>query len=201
MSTTDGLHTPVMFSVDVAASSGTVPPPQIVSEVPKPNVGVMFALTVTVNVVGKAHKPGVGVNVYVPEAWLSTVAGLQLPVTPLSDVEGKAGAVAPLQIVKDVPKPKAGVTFGVTVTLNVAVVAHWPAVGVNVYTPEVVLSITDGLQLPVIPLSEPEGSAGTAAPLHIVSDVPIPNTGVMFGVTVTVNVVVVAHCPGEGVKV
>jgi hypothetical protein len=63
LSTTEGLHTPVIFSVDVVTSDGTVPPPQIVSEVPKPNVGVMFALTVTVNVVGSAHCPAVGVNV------------------------------------------------------------------------------------------------------------------------------------------
>ena len=46
---------PVIFSVDVLASAGTVPPAHIVSEVPKLNVGVMFALTVTVNVAGNAH--------------------------------------------------------------------------------------------------------------------------------------------------
>ena len=132
LSTTEGLHVPVIFSVDVVARVGTDPPSHTVSVVPKLNVGVMFALTVTVNVVGSAHKPAVGVKVYVPEAWLSTVAALQLPVTPLSDVDGKTGTVPPLQIVKDVPKLNVGVVLGVTVTLNVAVVAHWPAVGVKV---------------------------------------------------------------------
>mgnify|MGYP006174046501 FL=1 len=49
--------------VDAAGNAGTVPPAQIVNVVPKLNVGVMFGLTVTVNVVAVAHKPAVGVNV------------------------------------------------------------------------------------------------------------------------------------------
>ena len=52
---------------DVPGNEGTVPFSQIVNEVPKLNVGVMFGATVTVNVVGKAHNPTVGVNVYTPE--------------------------------------------------------------------------------------------------------------------------------------
>jgi len=36
-----------------------------------------------------------------------------------------------------VPKLKVGTVFGVTFTVNVAVVAHCPAVGVNVYVPDV----------------------------------------------------------------
>ena len=63
-------------------------------------------------------------KVYVPLAVLLTVAGLQVPVIPLSDVVGRVGTVPPLQIVNDVPKLKVGVTFGFTVTVNVAVVAH-----------------------------------------------------------------------------
>jgi hypothetical protein len=51
---------------------------------------------------------------------------------PLVDVVDKAGTVPPAQIVNVVPKLKAGVIFGLTVTVNVAVVAHCPAVGVNV---------------------------------------------------------------------
>ena len=62
-----GLHVPVMPFVDVVGNVGTDPPAQIVKLVPKLNVGVMFGLTVTVNVYGNAHKPAVGVNVYVPE--------------------------------------------------------------------------------------------------------------------------------------
>ena len=48
------------------------------------------------------------------------------------EVPGKAGTVPPEQILSDVPKLNAGVIFGATVTLNVVVVAHCPAVGVNV---------------------------------------------------------------------
>ena len=122
--------------VDAAGNAGTVPPAQIVNVVPKLNVGVMFGLTVTVNVVGNAHSPAVGVNVYVPLAVLLTVAGFHVPVTPLSEVVGNVGTASPEQIVNVVPKLNVGVTFGVTVTVRPVVVAHCPAVGVNVYVPE-----------------------------------------------------------------
>ena len=56
-------------------------------------------------------------------------AGAQVPVIPLSDVVGKAVKVAPEQI--EATGVNVGVTFGLTVTVNVAVVAHWPAVGVK----------------------------------------------------------------------
>ena len=58
-----------------------------------------------------------------------------------------------------------------------------------------------GFQVPVIPLLDVAGKAGTASPLHIVREVPNVNTGVVFGVTVTVNVVVTAQYPAAGVKV
>ena len=48
--------------VDVAGNAGTVPPAHIVSDVPKLKLGVIFGLTVTVKVVGKAHSPASGVN-------------------------------------------------------------------------------------------------------------------------------------------
>jgi len=54
----------------------------------------------------------------------------------LVDVVGNAGTVPPAQIVSAVPKLNAGTIFVVTVTVNVAVVAQRPAVGVNVYTAE-----------------------------------------------------------------
>ena len=63
MLTTAGLHVPVIPFSEVAGKLGTEPLAQIVSEVPKSKVGVMFGLTVTVNVVGVAHKPAVGVKV------------------------------------------------------------------------------------------------------------------------------------------
>ena len=52
-----------MLLADVAGKVGTPPPAHIVKEVPKLNVGVMFEVTVTVNVVVVAHNPAVGVNV------------------------------------------------------------------------------------------------------------------------------------------
>jgi hypothetical protein len=57
-------------------------------------------------------------------------AGFHVPVMPLFDVAGNAGAVAFKQ--SDPIGLKVGVTFGFTVTVSVAVVAHWPASGVNV---------------------------------------------------------------------
>ena len=61
-----------------------------------------------------------------------TVAGLQVPVMPFDEVFGNAGTPPPEQIVSAVPNENEGVTFGFTVTANVAVVAHCPAVGVKV---------------------------------------------------------------------
>ena len=63
MSTTEGLHVPVIPFVDVVGKTGTDPPAQIVIVVPKLKVGVMLGLTVTVNVAVVAHRPAVGVNV------------------------------------------------------------------------------------------------------------------------------------------
>ena len=51
--------------------------------------------TVTVKVVGTAHCPAVGVNVYVAVFLLLTVAGAHVPVIPFVDVVGRTGAVAP----------------------------------------------------------------------------------------------------------
>ena len=48
---------------------------------------------------------------------------------------------------------------------------------------------------------EVEGRVGTAAPAHIVSEIPKLNEGVMFGLTVTLNVAGKAHCPAAGVNV
>ena len=58
------------------------------------------------------------------------IAGDHVPVIPLFDVVGKALIVAPEQ--NGPTGSKVGVVFGVIVIVNVAVVAHCPAVGVNV---------------------------------------------------------------------
>ena len=57
-------------------------------------------------------------------------AGDQLPVMPFSDVVGKADNAPPEQIADT--GSKVGVTFGLTVMVSVAVVAHCPKVGVKV---------------------------------------------------------------------
>ena len=132
---------------------------------------------------------------------MSTDEGLHVPVIPLVDVVGNEGAVPFAHIVSDVPKVNVGIIFGFTVTVNVAGVAHNPAVGVNVYTPDVASLTTAGFHAPVIPLSDVAGRAGTIPFAQMVNDVPKPNVGVSFGFTVTVNVVGKAHNPAVGVKV
>ena len=52
-----------MLLVDELGKEGTVPPAQMVSVVPKLNVGVMFGATVTEKVTGGEHNPADGVNV------------------------------------------------------------------------------------------------------------------------------------------
>lgn len=56
---------------------------------------------------------------------------------PLSDAVGNEGTLEPAHIVNEVPKLNVGVMFGFTVTVRDVDVAHCPAVGVNVYVPEV----------------------------------------------------------------
>ena len=53
--------------------------------------------------------------------------------------------------------------------------------------------------MPVKPLLDVVGSADKVAPEQI--GATGLNVGVIFGLTVMVNVVVVAHCPAVGVKV
>ena len=52
-----------------------------------------------------------------------------------------------------------------------------------------------------MPSVDVAGRAGTVPPAHIFKEVPKLNVGVTFGFTVTVNVVVTAHCSAEGVNV
>ena len=108
---------------------------------------------------------------------------------------GNAGIAVPAQAVIVVPKLNAGVTIGLIVTFKLAVRAHWPASGVNVYVPEFALSIVDGLHVPVIPFVEVVGNAGGALPAHIENAVPNVNEGVAFGVTVTLNETGTEHWP------
>ena len=91
--------------------------------------------------------------------------------------------------------------FGETITVNVAVVAHWPAVGVKTYVPELVLSTTEGVHMPVTPSIDVPINEGTDPPSQIDSIVPKLNVGVIFGVTVTGRVVVTPHVLPSGVNV
>ena len=56
-----------------------------------------------------------------------------------------------------------------------------------------------GAHVPVTPLLEVVGSAVSVAPEQM--GATELNVGVIFGLTVIVKVVVVAHCPAVGVKV
>ena len=56
-----------------------------------------------------------------------------------------------------------------------------------------------GAQVPVMPLFDVVGSAASVLPVQIGG--PAVNVGIVFGSTVIINVVVVAHTPGAGVKV
>ena len=56
-----------------------------------------------------------------------------------------------------------------------------------------------GDQEPVMPLFEVVGRADKVAPEQM--GATAVNVGVIFGLTVIVNVAVIAHCPGSGVKV
>jgi len=123
-------------------------------------------------------------------------AGAHVPVMPLLDVVGSPDKVAPEQI--GATAVNVGVILGLTVMVNVVVVAHCPAVGVNVYVVVAVLS-SAGAHVPVIPLLEVVGRAVNVAPEQI--GATGLNVGVIFGLTVIVNVVVVAHCPAVGVNV
>jgi hypothetical protein len=59
----EGFQMPVIPFADIFGNKGTAPPAQIVCDVPKLKVGVMFSFTVTVNIVTGAHNPGAGVKV------------------------------------------------------------------------------------------------------------------------------------------
>jgi hypothetical protein len=159
------------------------------------NVGVIFGLTVIVIVAAVAHNPAVGVNVYVVVAVLFN-AGDQVPEKPFNEVVGNAANVAPEHI--GATCVNEGVIFGLTVIDIVAVVAHNPAVGVNVYVVVAVL-FNAGDQVPEKPFNEFVGNAANVAPEHI--GATCVNEGVIFWFTVIFIVAVVAQKPAVGVNV
>ena len=161
--TVAGAQVPVTPSVEVPGSTGATAPLHMAGIAA--NNGVMRGLTVIESVTWLAHNPAVGVNVYVAEVVLLTVAGDHVPLIPLLEVVGKTGAVDPLQ--KAGTGLNTGVPGGSTVIDNVVVVAHCPAAGVNVYTVvPVVAVLTAGFQVPVMGgmLVEFKGKTGAADP-------------------------------------
>jgi hypothetical protein len=127
-----GFHKPVTPFCDVVGNDGIALPAHITSEVPKSNTGTTFGSTVTKKSVLVAHCPASGVNVYVPEFLLSTVAELHVPVIPFNDVVGSVGTPDPAQIKLVVPKLNIGMTCEAMVTLNIIELVHDPEVGTNV---------------------------------------------------------------------
>jgi hypothetical protein len=142
-------------------------------------VGVICVAMVIFIVNPRPHWPAFGVNVYivVPTAEVLMVAGFHVPIIPLVEVNGNAGAIEFRQngpIASNV-----GVIWSVTVMLKVVEDPHWPASGVNVYivVPAVTVLIV-GLQLPVIPLLETFGNWGGVEFRH--SGPTASNVGVIW---------------------
>jgi len=123
----DGLQFPEIPLIEVVGSCAMATPLQYGPAALK--VGVRFGVMVIVSVVVVAHCPAEGVKVYVVVVVL-LIEGDQLPVMPLVEVVGNSGTLAPLQY--GPTDANVGVTFGVIVIVSVVVVAHCPAVGVNV---------------------------------------------------------------------
>ena len=67
---------------------------------------------------------------------LFTMAGLQVPVIPLTDVAGNVGTIPLLQMLIAIGKLNVGVMLGATVTTKTNGVAHG-STGVKVYESEV----------------------------------------------------------------
>ena len=68
-----------------------------------------------------------------PEVAVFTVFdGLQLPVKPCCELDGKTGALAPMQSVVGRPTNKGFCVAGLIVTLRLIGEAHCPGLGVNV---------------------------------------------------------------------
>ena len=91
-------------------------------------------------------------------------AGDHVPLIPLVEVVGKGFNTSPEQMGDS--WLKVGVTFWFTVIVNVAEVAHCPAVGVNVYVVVEVL-FKAGDHVPLIPLVEVVGRGFNTSPEQI----------------------------------
>jgi hypothetical protein len=191
-----GDHDPEMELVEVVGSVKFAPEQSGANWL---KLGTIGSFTVTVIEYGRAHSLALGVKVYVkfPAVAVESIPGFHDPFTPLSDVVGNM-TCGNISFKQNGPAlGNVGVTGWFTVTLIVAVVAHCPAVGVNVYVVVAAL-FTAGDHVPVILLFEVVGSE-IVPPLQI--GATCVNVGVTGWLTVTLIVAVVAQVPAVGVKV
>lgn len=95
------------------------------------NCAVTVGVTTTASVVAVVlHCPASGVKVYVV-LWLGLIAGSQLPVTPFTDVCGRAAMGVPAHT--GLTAAKTAVALGLTaMVITAGAVAHCPAFGVKV---------------------------------------------------------------------
>lgn len=133
----------------------------------------------------------------VPRVAVLIESGAQVPVIPLVEAAGSAGAVefrqrGPIGL-------KVGAVNGLTVKVIVAIAAHWLESGVKVYVPVARLLTESGLQVPVMPSREALGRTGATVPAQNAG--MTVNVGVVPGFTVTVRMADVAHWPASGMKV
>ena len=163
------------------------------------NVGIIDTSTVISSVVDEAHCPAFGVKVYVVvPVFAVETAGAHIPEIALVDVVGRTGAVEPWHRVPI--GANVGVINELTVIVIVAVEAHCPEVGVNVWLVVPAEAVeTAGDHEPLMPFVEVVGRTGAVPPWQIVPTVV--NVGASKGLTVILKVVVEAHCPADGVNV
>jgi len=126
-------------------------------------VAVGIGFTLILSLVETAHWPPSGVKVYSVVAVL-LIAGLQVPVMPFVEINGKAGITVPAQY--GPTAAKVGVSNGSMMIVTLVIAAHWPSAGVKVYSVVTVLLIVAGLQVPVMPFVEINGSAGMTDPIQ-----------------------------------
>src|SRR4026209_195335 len=94
------------------------------------------------------------------------VAGFHVPVIPLLDSVGNAGAVAPTQSGR-IAVNTGGICAAIVISID-AGLAHSPAAGVNVYVvvPAAAVLMVAGFQVPLMPLLDTAGNTGTVAPMQ-----------------------------------
>jgi hypothetical protein len=107
-----GAHVPLYPFCETVGKALKLPPIHIGATIGK--VGIRIGFIICTSVTVGAHKPELGVKVYVVVEAVLT-AGLQVPGILLSDIEDKTGSAAPVHKLTKVSK--VGVTFGSTTTV------------------------------------------------------------------------------------